>query len=112
MKPWYNYSQSVDLEDILTDSGIRGQEELQVQQTGLQEPSPIKEESEGMGLEYTGYSPDYSLYQRDYVATGEGEAVETGRSRYVDGWCLLVGVGLRLLVVILARALAILIFSV
>ena len=31
---------------------------------------------------WTNPSPDYSLYQRDYVATGETEPVETGRSRY------------------------------
>jgi len=74
--------QSVDLEDILTDSGIQRQEEMvQVQnQTSLQETT-IKEEAEGLGIEYTNYSPDYSLYQRDYVATGETEPVETGRSR-------------------------------
>ena len=83
-------------------------------QTSLQETT-IKEEAEGLGIEYTNYrsqphdtkydlklrfstyrpfrthynldlwtnpSPDYSLYQRDYVATGETEPVETGRSRY------------------------------
>ena len=50
-------------------------------QTSLQETT-IKEETEGLGIEYTNYSPDYSLYQRDYVATGESEPVETGRSRY------------------------------
>jgi len=73
--------QSVDLEDILTDSGIQRQEEMVVQnQTSLQETT-IKEETEGLGIEYTNYSPDYSLYQRDYVATGESEPVETGRSR-------------------------------
>ena len=84
---------------------------VQVQnQTSLQETT-IKEETEGLGIEYTNYrslstswhdmistyrpfrphynlnlcsnpSPDYSLYQRDYVATGETEPVETGRSRY------------------------------
>merc|ERR1712013_876943 len=54
--------QSVDLEDILTDSGIQRQEEMvQVQnQTSLQETT-IKEEAEGLGIEYTNYSPDYSL---------------------------------------------------
>ena len=81
--------QSVDLEDILTDSGIQRQEEMVVQnQTSLQETT-IKEETEGLGIEYTNYSPDYSLYQRDYVATtGESEPVETGRSRYrIHRWC-------------------------
>ena len=56
-------------------------------QTSLQETT-IKEETEGLGIEYTNYSPDYSLYQRDYVATGESEPVETGRSRYrIHRWC-------------------------
>ena len=56
-------------------------------QTSLQETT-IKEETEGLGIEYTNYSPDYSLYQRDYVATGESEPVETGRSRYrIHSWC-------------------------
>ena len=58
-------------------------------QTSLQETT-IKEETEGLGIEYTNYSPDYSLYQRDYVATGESEPVETGRSRYrIHIWCFL-----------------------
>jgi len=74
--------QSVDLEDILTD-GIRA-EEIQGgahthTQTQLQD-TVIKEETDGLGLEYTGYSPDYSLYQRDYVAQSE-EPVGECRSR-------------------------------
>jgi hypothetical protein len=73
------------LEDILTDSGIRtGQEELG-QHSALQDNGPIKEEADGLGLEYTNYSPDYSLYQRDYAVAAEGEVVETGRSRYGGG---------------------------
>ena len=49
---------------------------------GSLQETTIKEETEGLGIEYTNYSPDYSLYQRDYVATAESEPVETGRSRY------------------------------
>ena len=65
-------------------------------QTSLQETT-IKEETEGLGIEYTNYSPDYSLYQRDYVATGESEPVETGRSRYrIHIWCFF---GIRILAI-------------
>ena len=76
--------QSVDLEDILTDSGINRQEDMvaQGQHAMQQEQSTIiKQETEGLGLDYTGYSPDYSLYQRDYVVTDPEAGVETGRSR-------------------------------
>ena len=55
---------------------------------GSLQETTIKEETEGLGIEYTNYSPDYSLYQRDYVATAESEPVETGRSRYrIHRWC-------------------------
>lgn len=73
--------QSVDLEDILTD-GIRA-EEIQGTHTHTHthlQDTVIKEETDGLGLEYTGYSPDYSLYQRDYGAQSE-EPVGECRSR-------------------------------
>lgn len=73
--------QSVDLEDILTDNGIRGQEGqvLVTGQTSLQETT-IKEDPENLGIEYTNYSPDYSMYQREFTV-GESEATDTARSR-------------------------------
>jgi len=74
--------QSVDLEDILTDNGIRSQEGqvLVTGQASLQETT-IKEDPENLGIEYTNYSPDYSMYQREFTV-GETEPTDTARSRF------------------------------